>query len=143
MASYVCDILAGNPLLNFELGGAALTVPGTWYVGLSLSPANKAGRILNAYGQANEVTGGGYARVAIVNNLANFPAVAGGLKSNATAITFPTPSAAWGTVYSVFIADAPTGPYVWRYADLATPLVISNGAAPPSIAAGALTFSHT
>jgi hypothetical protein len=143
MASYVCDLGAGNPLLNFELGGAALTIPGTWYVGLSLSPATKIGRVINANGQGSEVSGGGYARVAVVNNLTSFPAVSGGSKSNGTAITFPTPTANWGTVYSVFIADLPTGGKIWRYVDLPLPLVISNGAAPPSIAAGALTFSHT
>jgi hypothetical protein len=143
MSSYICDLAAGNALLNFELGGAGLGIPGTWYVGLSLSPATKIGLVVNANGQASEISGGGYARVAVVNNLTNFPAVSGGSKSNGIAITFPRPTADWGTVYSVFLADAPGSGNIWRYIDLPSPLVISNGAAAPSIAAGALTFSHT
>jgi hypothetical protein len=41
---------------------------------------------------------GGYAAVSITNNTTNFPAASGGQKSNGTAFTFPTSTAAWGAV---------------------------------------------
>ena len=94
-------------------------------------------------GAVSEPSGGGYARVAVSNTLTNFPAASSGTKSNATAITFPTPSAAWGTVVSVFIADAAAGGNVLAMADLTTPKTINSGASAPTIAVSALYLSHT
>lgn len=139
--SYICDH-GGNLLVNFELGGAALTPPATWYFGLSKAQANKVGVIKNGYGNVCEVTGGSYARVPVTNNATNFPASSAGSKANGTAIVFPVPTADWGTIYSVVILDAASGGNVWRMIDLATPLVISSGAAAPTIAIGDLNFTH-
>jgi hypothetical protein len=137
-------------LLNFEFGTTALTIPATWYVGLSAAPAARIGNLVNVFGHGQEIVGNGYARVAVTNNLTNFPATSAGLKANGTTITFPSPTGAWGTtdtpagpVYSYFIADAITGGNVWRHGNIAGgSLAIPKGSAAPSIAIGALTFNH-
>lgn len=54
-----------------------------------------------------EATGGSYARVAITNNQTNFPAA--NPTVNANVITWPTSSAAWGTVNAVRFFDASSG----------------------------------
>ena len=59
-----------------------------------------------------EVTGPSYAAVSVTNNATNFPAAAGGAKSNANAIVFPTSGGAWsgGTgINCVRMYDAATG----------------------------------
>jgi hypothetical protein len=46
-----------------------------------------------------EPSGGGYARVSITNNTANFPnAPLGGPKTNGADFTFPTANGSWGTL---------------------------------------------
>ncbi len=72
-----------NAMLDFEYGNVSYTPPATYYIALySVAP--------NAGGGGTEFTGGGYARVAVANNLTNFPAASGGSKTIGTAITFPT-----------------------------------------------------
>lgn len=127
---------SNNKVLDQFFGAVAFTPPGTLYVGLSQSTSNKAGSIV-------EPTGGGYARIAVANSLTTFPAAAAGTKSNAGVIAFPSPSGAWGTLQSVFLADAAVGGNVLAMADLATSKTINAGAPAPTIAAGALFFSHT
>src|SRR4051794_33731946 len=117
MAGFLTDF-ANNKVLDMFFGGSAVTPPPTLYLGLSLFAANKQATVI-------EPSGGGYARVPITNNLTNFPAASGGTKANATAVTFPTPTADWGAVLSLFIADA--GGNVYASADLTTPKTILNG----------------
>lgn len=134
MPGYFTDYL-NNKVLDLALGGVALPAVATLYVGLSTLAANKAGTVAEP--------AAGYARVASTNNLTNFPAAASGAKSNATAVTFPTPTGAWGTILSVFIADAATAGNILMVADLATPKILAAGSAAPVIAIGALYLSHT
>lgn len=60
-----------------------------------------------------EVTGGGYARPAIANNVTSFPAAttASGrtTKSNGVKVTYGDPTADWGTVVGFGWVDAATG----------------------------------
>ncbi len=126
---------ANNKFLDMVFGAAAYTPPATLYVGLSVNSANR-------YGSFIEPSGGGYTRVPIANSLANFPASSGGSKSNSTVITFPAPTAAWGTIVSLFVADAASGGNVLAVADLTTPRTINAGAAPATVASGALFLSH-
>jgi hypothetical protein len=142
MASYLCSYGFAK-LTDRELGGVALTPPATWYVGLCLAPASLAGTLLDAAGNPAEVTGGGYARVAVANNLTNFPGAQSSWKTNGTAITFPRPTAAWGLVLSAFLADAPTGGNVWRHWDLVSPWTLANGSAAPSFPAGNLYLARS
>lgn len=127
---------ANNKVLDLFYGAAPFAPPATLYVGLSQSPANKAGSLW-------EPSGGGYARVPLPNSLSTFPAASGGTKSNSAVITFPTPTSLWGTVVSLFVADAASGGNVLAMADLTTPKPINAGGPPPTVAAGALFLSHS
>jgi hypothetical protein len=135
MPGFFTDYI-NNRFLDLILGNSAFAAPASLYLGLSLNASNKSGSVL-------EPAAGNYARVPMANNLANFPSATSGIKSNATTIGFSTPSGSWGTVLSIFIADAPTGGNVLAMADLATPKSISAGTSAPTIAVGALFFSHT
>jgi hypothetical protein len=135
MAGFFTDY-ANNKLLDLVFGAGAYTPPATLYVGLSLGSANKSG-------STNEPPGGGYARVALTNNPSNFPAATGGTKSNAAQVAFPSPTADWGTVQSLFVADAASGGNVLAMADLTAPRMVTSGSAPAKVAVGALILSHT
>ena len=117
-------------------GASSFTPPTTLYFGLSQITANKNGFV-------NEPWVGGYARVAVPNSLTNFPAASFGTKSNANVITFPVPTADWGTIQSVLVADAPTNGNVLAMADITSPHGITSGSPAPAIAIGALFLSHT
>lgn len=96
-----------------------------------------------------EVTGGSYARVQNNPGNANWKGThgtttgvssgTGGTISNAVAITFPAPTANWGTVVSFGIYDAPTGGNLLLCAALTVPKTVNNADAAPSFAVDALT----
>jgi len=102
-------------------------------------------------GGGTEVTGGSYARVA--NNPANAnwngthgnttgaSSGTGGQVSNAGAITFPTPTANWGTVTHFGLLDATSGGNLLIYGALTASKTINNGDPAPSFNASALTFT--
>lgn len=109
-----------NKLIDHLFRGTAYTAPATQYVALATGAGSDA-----ACG--TEVTGGSYARVAFTNNTTNWANTqasgtgvssgTSGTTSNLTAITFPTPSASWGTVVEVCVFDASTsGNLLWRQA---------------------------
>jgi hypothetical protein len=135
MPGFLTD-LTNNKVLDCFFGGVALTPPAILYVGLSLTKSYKGGSI-------SEPTSGSYARVAVSNDLTHFPAASAGTKSNALAITFPAPSAAWGSILSVFLADAVSGGNVYAMADLPASRTINGGDPAPTIAVNALFLSHT
>lgn len=96
-----------------------------------------------------EVTGGSYARAQVASSLANWTATQGGATAstgatgntgNANAITFPAPTAQWGSIVGYGVYDAPTGGNLLFYATLGTPKTVNNGDPAPSFAAGALTL---
>lgn len=92
-------------------------------------------------GTGTEVTGGSYARVD-VTSLFGASASPGGNGSNSGAITFPAPTANWGTVTHFGIFDASTaGNPVTVLKALTASRVINNGDAAPSFAIGALTVT--
>ena len=134
MPGFLTD-LVNNKVLDCFFGGVAIVPPPTLYVGLSLTRAYKGGYVA-------EPADGSYARVAVPNDLTRFLAASAGAKSNAAAITFPAPSAAWGSVLSVFIADAAEGGNVLAMADLPAPRTIDGGDPAPTIAVDALLLRH-
>jgi len=134
MAGYLTDY-ANNRVLDLLFGASCLAPPPALYFGLSRSPASKGGEVA-------EPEAGGYARAAVRNDPTHFPAASGGTKSNATAITFAAPTSGWGTIVSVFVADAVTGGNVVAMADLPSPRAIAAAGPAPSIAAGAMFLSH-
>lgn len=91
-------------------------------------------------GGGTEVTGGSYARVDLPPLDANWtaPDSTGGLTDNAVAITFPTPSANWGTVVAFGIFDATTAGNLLVWGPITPNKTINNGDPAPSFAIGAL-----
>lgn len=116
-----------NALLNHMHGKTAYTMP-TVYIALFTAAPSDAGG-------GTEATGGAYARVATTG--ATWNAAASGSASNASAITFPTASASWGTVTHFAEMDAATAGNMLRWAALTTSKAIGSGDT-ASFAAGAL-----
>lgn len=135
---------AENKAIDALLRGQALSAPTTGYVALyTICPTDSTA--------GTEVTGGSYARVAITSALANWAGTqsagstvastgTGGTTSNNGAITFPAPTANWGTVVCWGILDASTAGNLWIYSALTTSKTINSGDAAPSFAAGAASF---
>ena len=133
-----------NKVVDWMLRGQAFTAPATVYVALATAAGSDV-----ACG--TEVTGGSYARVAVASSLASWEGTqaaastvastgTGGTTSNNAAVTFPAPTANWGSVTEFCVFDASAaGNLLWRAA-LTTPKTINNGDAAPSFAAAALTF---
>ena len=120
-----------NKLIDFVFRGQTFVPPTTVYV--SLFTANPSD-----VGGGTEVTGGAYARVAIACTLANFAGTQGagtvvassgvsGTTSNNAVATFPTPTAAWGTVTGVAFMDAATGGNMLFYGALTASQAVATG----------------
>jgi hypothetical protein len=123
-------------VLDWVFGGVAHRSLGVLYVGLSFTTSNRMGVVI-------EPSGGGYARVEVANNPASFPAAVSGTKTTANPIVFPAPTADWGTILSLFLADSPRGGIIMAMADLAAPRSIVGGSTSPTVAAGGLVISHS
>lgn len=91
-------------------------------------------------GGGTEVTGGSYARVNLAPLDANWTAASAtdGNTDNAVAITFPTPSANWGTVVAFGIFDATSAGNLLVWGPITPNKTINNGDPAPSFAIGAL-----
>lgn len=126
-----------NKLLDLMLSQAAYTPPATLHVALYTAAPTVAGG-------GTEVTGNGYARVALTNNATNFPAAASGAKSNGTAITFPNPTGSWGTaVVAVGLLDASNGGNLLYFAALTDPTKTFTIGDTASFPANSLQFTET
>jgi len=99
-----------NSLVDQLFRGQSAPTTSTLYVGLFTAAPSDAGG-------GTEVSGGNYSRVSVASSLANWAGTqsagstvassgTGGQTSNNGAITFPTPSAGWGTVTHFGIFDA-------------------------------------
>lgn len=133
-----------NKLVDQVFRGQAYTFPATLYVGLlTAAPSDAAA--------GTEVSGGSYARVGVAGSLANWAGTqaagsttassgTGGTTSNNNAITFPAPTANWGTATHWAIYDAASGGNMLMYGSLTASKTINNGDAAPSFAAGALSL---
>lgn len=135
-----------NKLIDAIFRGQTYTPPATLYVALLTAAPSDAGG-------GTEVSGGSYARVGVTASLANFSGTqsagsttassgTGGTTSNNGAITFPAPTANWGSVTHWGIYDASSGGNLLYYAALTTAKTVNNGDAAPSFAAGALTVQE-
>jgi len=84
-------------------------------------------------GSGAEVSGGNYARQELDPGDANWSGVSAtdGLAKNLTAITFPAPTAGWGTVTHFAIWDAGSGGNMLISAALTTPKVVNSGDGAP------------
>jgi len=123
-----------NKILDFLLGGVSYTPPTTLYIALfTVAPTDAGG--------GTEVSGEGYARVAVANNTINFPAASNGTKSNGTTITFPTATSDWGQIVAVGIYDSATNGNLLFWANLTTARTILSGDT-AQFAAGSLVFTE-
>lgn len=109
-----------NDVLNFLLGGATFTVPGTLYLALfTVTPSGSGG--------GTEVSGGSYGRVAITNNTTSWPTTSTQTKQNANAVTFAQASANWGTIVAAALMDASTGGNIIYWGAVTVSQAINNG----------------
>ena len=133
-----------NKLIDALLRGQTYTMPTTVYIALATSNGSDA-----ACG--TEVSGGSYARVAVTSSLANWAGTqssgstvastgTNGTTSNNNAVTYPAPTANWGTIVEVCVFDASSGGNLLFRTALTTNKTVNNGDAAPSFAAAALTF---
>lgn len=83
-------------------------------------------------GGGTEVTGGAYARQAILVGDGSFtaPVSGNGVTTNVNSITFPFPTATWGTVTHFALFDAATGGNMLIQSALLSPVNIVSGGAP-------------
>ena len=136
-----------NKLLDWMLRGQTYTAPATVYVGLMTTNENPAAGGV-------EVTGGSYARVAVSSSLANWAGTqaagstvassgTSGTTSNNGTITFPAPTAAWGSIVGMGVFDAASAGNLLFFAPLTTSKTVNNGDPAPSFAAAQLTFQVT
>ena len=135
---------AENKIIDAVIRGQTLGAPATWYVALyTTCPTDSTG--------GTEVSGGSYARVAVTAGLTQWAGTqsagsttassgTGGTTSNNATVTFPAPTASWGTVACWGLTDASSAGNIWVYSTLTVSKTINNGDAAPSFAAGAATF---
>lgn len=107
-----------NFILDLLFGDGS---PATFYVGLSIAdPTDDASGII-------EPSGGAYARVAVTNNVTNWPAAVSGTKTNGTDIEFPQATGSWGTITHWFIGDAASGGNYYAHGAVDTSKTVVSG----------------
>lgn len=124
-----------NKVLDHVLGGGDYTRPATVYVALYSTDPTDAN-------SGTELSGSGYARVAVTNDATNWPAAVAGSKSNANAIEFPTATADWTQASHFGILDASTAGNLLYSGALTTAKTVLNGDV-ARFAAGSLTISES
>ena len=142
-----------NSLVDFLYRGQSLTVGGqtiswstapTYYVGLfTVMPTDAGG--------GTEVSGGSYARVPVQASLVNFAGTQGagsttastgtsGQTSNNASVTFPTPTADWGTAVGFGLFSTLSGGTPIQAGALNQSLIIQNGQSAPMFEPGAIVI---
>lgn len=140
----VLENYAENKVVDALLRAQAIGTPATWYVALNTDACTEGAA-------ETEVTGGSYARVAVTAGLTQWAGTqsagsttassgTNGTTSNNAAITFPQSSAAWGTLTSVTLMDAPTAGNEWVCIDLTSTFSVSAAGVTVSFPAGSLQF---
>jgi hypothetical protein len=133
-----------NKLIDQLFRGQPYTFPSTLYVGLFTSASSDTG-------DGAEVSGGSYARVPVSASLANWAGTqsaasttessgTSGTTSNNIAVTFPAPTANWGSISHVGIFDAATSGNLLIHGALTIPKTVNNGDSGPTFQASALSF---
>ena len=114
----------------------SFTKPATLYVSLHTADPTDAA-------SGAEVSGGSYARVAVGPSDATWsaPDATGGVTKNVSDITFPAPTANWGTVTHAAVWDASTSGNMLVSAALTTSKTVNNGDAAPKFPADSLVFT--
>lgn len=133
--SAMSDYLEGE-LIKHIFRTGSFTKPSALYVALFTAAPNDAGG-------GTEVTGGSYARAQLDPADANWaaPAAGNGVTSNAAAITFPAPTANWGSVTHFAVMDASTAGNMLFHGALSASKTVNNGDPAPEFAIGDLTVT--
>lgn len=127
-------------MLDFAFGGVEPSLPGTLYVALSTA-------VFNPVTPSAEVSTSGtaYGRAAIARNQVNFPAASSGNPASialGTPLSYPTATANWGTIASIYVYILASGGE-WIYGgDLTSTKAIASGDA-AVFNAGQLIFRET
>jgi hypothetical protein len=133
-----------NKLIDQIFRGQAYSFPATLHVALfTANPSDVGG--------GTEVSGGSYARAAVAASLANWAGTqssgsttastgTNGTTSNNGAITFPEPTANWGSVTGFGIFDAASAGNLLFWGALTAPKTVNNGDAAPAFSAAALSI---
>lgn len=139
-----------NKVIDHLLRAQAYSPVATNYVSLNTTNAT------HTVGSGTEVSGGAFARVAVVSSMtstgwagtqsagstaASSGAGASAVTSNNGTITFAAPTANWGVVTGWTIWDALTTGNMRYFGPLSVSKTINNGDAAPSFAAGALVLT--
>lgn len=134
-----------NKLVDHLFRGQTYSPPATLYFALfTAAPSDSGG--------GTEVSGGSYARASVSASLANFAGTqsagsttassgTGGASSNNNAITFPAPSANWGTCTHFGVFDASTSGNLLIHGALTASKTINNGDAAPVFPAAAFSLT--
>jgi len=135
MAFAASDYLEGQFIAHVFRTATFSKPSGLWVALFTVTPSDSAA--------GTEVSGGSYARVARAPLDANWAAPAGGngTTSNVAAITFPTPTANWGTLVAVGILDDVAAGNLLFWGPLAVAKTVNNGDAGPVFNAGALVIA--
>jgi hypothetical protein len=134
-----------NRLLDWVFrGGSSYDSPSVLYFALFTTPPTDAGGGV-------ECSGGGYARAEVEASSSSFSGTQGpgttdpsygtsGTIYNNVHITFPSPTAGWGTVTAMGVFDAATGGNLLVYGPLTPSKVVNANDAPPRFASGQWVF---
>ena len=110
-----------NKAMDYAFSAAAWTPAATLYVGLATSIADD-GTI------TGEPSSNNYGRVAITNNVQNFPAATLGAKFVNVNVVFNQATGSWGTPTVAFISDQATGnSNTWLWGTISNSRAIGNG----------------
>tara|TARA_R110002153_G_scaffold1447_4_gene7416 strand:+ start:1469 stop:1849 length:381 start_codon:yes stop_codon:yes gene_type:complete len=101
-------------ILDHVFGGNAYTAPSNLYLGLyTATPIDTGG--------GTELSGSGYARLAMAMS------VSGNLATNSAAEEFATATGSWGTVTHVGVFDAATSGNLMAYGTLSASKAVATG----------------
>lgn len=109
-----------NQILNCYLNQTNITAPTAIYVGLHTANPTDAGT-------GTEVSGNGYARVAITDKFGTASGTGGSLSSNADITGFTASGGNWGTVSHIGIWDASTSGNLLFHTALDSSATVNDG----------------
>lgn len=141
MSDYLEPLLLKWLLRNTQMP----TPPATVYIALHTADPTDAGT-------TGEVATGSYARVAVTTGTSGSgagsgwgaPGSSGTINStNGSAVTFPAPTANWGTITNFSVWDASSGGNCLATGQLTTSRAINNGDGAPRFDASTLTLEAT
>ncbi len=124
-----------NSILEHLLGGSAMALPSTLYLGLYITQPD-------ANGDGGAEGTGDYARMALPAGSATWAAASGGSKTNAVDLVFPIATSDWGTIVGFgLFTDAAAGD-LYYFGELAQPTYVATGQS-FTISAGNLIISES